>query len=75
MQAQHSLSHSHSVSASASAFDLTNFCENCQAYVELNTRGRCDVCGSAAISSPLASKTEMNLRRLVAVVRQSREAA
>ena len=58
-----------------SAFDLTNFCENCQAYVELNNRGRCDVCGSAAISSPLASKTEMNLHRLLAVVRQSKEAA
>jgi hypothetical protein len=68
MQAQHSLSHS----SSASALDLTNFCENCQAYVELNTRGRCDVCNSSAIGSPLSSQTETRLRRLVAVVRESR---
>jgi hypothetical protein len=58
-----------------SAFDLTNFCENCQAYVELNTRGRCDVCNSSAISSPFSSQIETRLRRLVAVVRESRGAA
>jgi hypothetical protein len=71
MQAHSSLSHS----ASTSAFDLTNFCENCQAYVELNTRGRCDVCNSGAISSPFSSQTETKLRRLVAIVRESRGAA
>jgi len=59
-----------------SAFDLTNFCENCSAYVELNKRGRCDVCDSHAVSvSPLSSSTDHKLRRLIAVVRQSRGAA
>lgn len=76
MQAQHSLSH-HSASRSNPApFSVDRFCLDCQAFVELNQHGRCGVCDSTAVStSPLPSQTETNLRRLVAVVRQSREAA
>jgi hypothetical protein len=74
MQASVSLSHSRSRSNPASiSFD--RFCIDCDAFVCLNAHGRCDVCDSSAVSTSPASQTDINLRRLVAVVRQSREAA
>lgn len=60
---------------SVPAFDLTNFCSNCDAYVEVSPSGaRCAFCGSDAISS-LPPSTDAKLRPLVAFVRESREAA
>jgi hypothetical protein len=75
MQAHHSLYHSVSRSNPA-PFSFDRFCLDCDAFVALNTRGRCDVCDSNAVSvSPLSSSTDHKLHKLLAVVRESRGAA
>jgi hypothetical protein len=74
MQAQHSLSHSHS-SSNPAPISFDRFCIDCDAFVPLNRHGRCDVCNSSAVSTSPLPSTEHALRGLVAIVRQSREAA
>lgn len=66
----------HSIVVS-SAFPVVpdRFCLDCDAFVQLNQHSRCDICDSSAISTSPASQTDINLGRLVAVVRQSRGAA